>query len=205
MPDQGQGILTATQREYLREEADVEPGSSHERAIRSRIRGRLNNAIYDLALMQATLEPRDIERAFTYENDRQEYVLGHLQGDFEEHGGPTQLFEHIVLAHALLFDGTALASQYADEEIGHTEEDTEELISMFARFVEEAVTAMFLQRGVTVNDVNAEIGVELGPNVSDVDPENLSYLTEPALVQLLDQGVIEPEEFGSEIKQRLES
>lgn len=203
MPDDNQGILTATQRAYLRGESAIEPNSSHERAIRSRIRNRLYNSIFDLALLQTTLEPRDIEQAF---EDNNGPVANHRASLQTEPKKPLKEWRHI-LNHigrvlALIFDGTARVSRYRDFQIGNEDDDTDEIIKMIASFVEDGVTKMFLQRGVTVNDVTVQIGVELGPRLSNVSTDDLSALSETQLKQLLETGTISPEEYGLEIKRR---
>lgn len=203
MPDDSQGILTETQRTYLRDESTIEPDSSHERAIRSRIRNRLYNSIFDLALLQATLEPRDVKQAFEDDNGP---VANHIASLQKEPATSVEEWQHIFnqigSVLALIFDGTARASRYRDFQIGDEDDDTDEIIEMFTSLVEEGVTKMFLQRGVTVKDVTVQIGVELGPQIADVSTNDLSTLSETQLKQLLETETIGPEEYGLEIKRR---
>jgi len=53
------GILTKEQRKYLRGESEIEEKSNTERAMRTRIRDRFQGALYDLELLNASLEQRD--------------------------------------------------------------------------------------------------------------------------------------------------
>lgn len=201
MPDDTQGILTGTQRAYLRGESQIERGSSHERAIRSRIRTRLYNSIFDLALLQASLEPRDIEQAFKKNDGSFQAATPRTTRGESEKDHP-RIFNQFGKVLGLFFDGTARASKYRDSDIGYDEVDTEEIIEMFEDIVEDGVTKMFLRRGVTVNDVFVNIGVELGPRLTDVSTDDLSNFSEHELKQLLETGTISPEKYGTEIMQR---
>lgn len=58
----GPGMLTKAQREYLYGDSDIEEGTQRERTTRARIRKRLTNGIHDLALALLNLEGRDIEQ-----------------------------------------------------------------------------------------------------------------------------------------------
>lgn len=62
--DRDRGILTETDRKFLRGESDIEPQSHGERRARARIRKRLRNAIYDLSLLFVHLEERDRKQVF---------------------------------------------------------------------------------------------------------------------------------------------
>lgn len=62
--DRGRGILTKSDRKFLRGESDIEPQSHGERRARARIRERLRNAIYDLSLLFVHLEERDRKQVF---------------------------------------------------------------------------------------------------------------------------------------------
>ena len=53
------GILTQSDREYLRGESDLEPKSHGERVARERIRKRIANSIIDLEVVGSHLQRRD--------------------------------------------------------------------------------------------------------------------------------------------------
>lgn len=64
--DRDRGILTPADRAFLRGETRLRSEQSAYDA-RYRIRSRLRNAVYDLALLFEQLEPRDRERVFAEE------------------------------------------------------------------------------------------------------------------------------------------
>lgn len=59
MRKQESSLLTEAQREYLRGDAEIEPGSAHERAMRSRIRKRLAKGFLDFRLVFDYLSEHD--------------------------------------------------------------------------------------------------------------------------------------------------
>ena len=69
--DRPRGVLTPIDREYLRGVSAVEPGSSHERNVRGRIRERSKNGLLDGDLLFARLESRDRQRIFESADDLQ--------------------------------------------------------------------------------------------------------------------------------------
>jgi hypothetical protein len=56
-----QAALTQLEREYLKGESDIEPGTQQARNTRSRIRGRMVRAVLDFALAKQHLARRDID------------------------------------------------------------------------------------------------------------------------------------------------
>jgi len=63
-PSRPRGLLNERERQYLLGQADIEPRSQTERDIRATIRTRLQQALYDFALLYDHLEDRDIAQVF---------------------------------------------------------------------------------------------------------------------------------------------
>lgn len=59
----GSGILTGDQRQYLRGQSEIEPGSSRERNMRRRIRQRVRNAVLDFGILNRHLDQEDLAQA----------------------------------------------------------------------------------------------------------------------------------------------
>ena len=68
-PTRPRGLLNERERRYLLGVADIEPKSQTERDIRATIRTRLRHAIYDLSLLFARLEGRDLDQVFNPRGD----------------------------------------------------------------------------------------------------------------------------------------
>lgn len=173
--DRDTALLTKKQREYLRGESDIEPSSSYERAMRSRIRDRLYNSIWDLDIIWGSLEPRDIEHTF----DRGE------------------VFNDAGSAFAVLFDGLSRASRYEEIHPGEESslEDFDDTIDMFSHYVEQAMEAVYVRRGFNVKNVDVDIDIEFGEDLSKITDRDFDELSREELYDLVRAGEISLEEF----------
>jgi hypothetical protein len=63
-PERGRGVINQRQRNYLIDEAHIEPGSQAERSIRQSIRDNLRNALLDMVILERNLEERDRRQVF---------------------------------------------------------------------------------------------------------------------------------------------
>jgi hypothetical protein len=169
-------LLTVKQREYLRGESEIEEKSAQERSVRSRIRKRLIQTISDLSLLQTTLEPRDVEKAFdTFD-----------------------LFNWVSDALALIFDGLARASTRPSG----TNADDEETIEMFEHFVEGSMERLYISRGVEVDNVEVTIDITFGRNIEEIADRDLVDIPFDDLTLLLESGKIGHKEYLSAVQQR---
>jgi hypothetical protein len=64
MVERDRGILTKRDREYILGEKDVEPGSSHDRVIKSAIRNRVKESLLDFGLLLEYLDETEYEKIF---------------------------------------------------------------------------------------------------------------------------------------------
>lgn len=77
--DRDRGFLTEADRRYLHGESDLDHQSHGERRARERIRNRLLNALYDMAIVFESLEDRDRDQVFKkvgFETPREDSLFG---------------------------------------------------------------------------------------------------------------------------------
>jgi|APHM01.1.fsa_nt_gi hypothetical protein len=180
-------LLSSSQRAYLAsgEDSGIDEKSARERTVRSRIRKRLRRSIFDLGLLHATAESRDIRKAF-------------------DNG---EIFNSTTSAIALIFDGLARAAGSSSDMSSSGEESTAEhvdrkSIRMFEEYVEGGVEALYLQRGIELEDINVSIDIDLGREIDEIYAEELSQLDVDELTMLLQTGRITQEEYLSELTSR---
>jgi hypothetical protein len=174
-------LLTPAQRKYLRGNSDIEKKSSHERAVRARIRNRVRNSVFDLALLHNTIEDRDLKKAFTDDNS------GKTLGDW------LHVLNHVSDSLALVFDGTALTSKYDYTATG--EPPSDEILAMLSDFIEPALESVYVKRGENVKQVDVDIDIEFGDSLSNISNEKLTSLSEETLHQLVQSGEISREQW----------
>lgn len=172
------GILTEKQRKFLYDAADVEPGSAHERTVRSRIRERLRNGIWDLALVTRELEDRDIKQVATDENL-----------DLNDIGPAIGLLARIYF----------LAAGFSA--------DSDEDVEKYTEWLEEATSGAaggpFVEEGHFVEDVSVDIEIELSDDAMS-EIEQYDALPRKKLLQMSIAGEISHEDFINEMMRREE-
>lgn len=164
-------LLTPGQRAYLWGSSDIDSGSANERATRARIRNRLTQGIWDLAILQENLEARDVEQAFDSVD-----------------------FNDIAPAMALMLDGTTRVSEYEHPSSDEQSSD-DDIKNMFEQFYTNALRGMYINRGIVVERITVDIDIELGSNFDEVANDDLSELPKEQLAQLLGAGEINSDEF----------
>jgi hypothetical protein len=100
--NRGRGIINERQRNYLREESDIESGSQAERSIRQSIRDNLRNALLDMVVLNRHLEDRDRRQVFD------SFDANRYDDDTVDHPGTD--YEHEVALGellALIYQGVA--------------------------------------------------------------------------------------------------
>ncbi|WP_430639366.1 hypothetical protein [Haloferax volcanii] len=171
-PDRERGILTTTDRQYLLNEADIEPGTQAERDTRQRIRNRAYSALLDFELLLQHLEPRDRRQIFEQRTEK---------GTEREWA----VLESVDAAIAFLFLGMG--------DIG--QEDRE-----FAKHVENGIRRAYAERDVVLEEVDCEIHTREGEPHSNLDERALSDVPMAELQQLLTAKKITPQEFADAVK-----
>jgi hypothetical protein len=189
--DRGSAALTPAQREYLRGESDIENNSSRERAIRARLRERLRYSILDLALVQNSIEPDDLEGAF----EDPELTEDNYQNIIH-------IFNQAASVFALMFDGLSRNSKYAHATTSDTEVD-ERMIEMFESYVSDGLEKMYNKRGLNVEGIDVAIEVDLGDSLTELAEHDLSTLSRDELDQLLYAGEITFDEYTNALEQVL--
>ena len=164
-------LLTPGQRDYLRGESDIEPGSANERAVRNRIRNRLRQSISDLAIINEHLEPRDLEQAFDL----------------------IDLIDFSVPISLLLDIYSRVKLDQVDENRGTVPSD--EAIDGFEAIYAGALRDLYIKRGYAVEEISVDIDVELGENIDEVAETELSQLPNRQIIQLFEAGEIDRYEF----------
>lgn len=174
--DRETALLTPAQRKYLHGDSDIKKKSSHERAVRSRIRNRVRNGVFDLALLHHYIETRDLKMAFDDDNS----------------GKPPEEMRHILnntsSAIALIFDGVILSSGYEYTPVGESPDN--DIHTMLSEFIETAIENIYVNRGENVEDVNVTIDTEFGTPLSETPTDDLTSLSGETLDRLFRAGEI---------------
>ena len=177
-PEMGPGVLSETQRKYIDGFSDVEPGSAHERTVRSRIRERMINGVRDFRWLALKLEDRDIKQAA--ENPS-------IHGDTI---GP-----EIGRALELL-----LRLKYYSEDEGT---ESTEFIEWMESNLMSAIGQVYVKDGRFVENVEVDISVTLGDEMSESD--DLGSLSMVELAQMNNSGELSDRRFMEELMKRDET
>lgn len=176
MFDIGPGLLTEKQRKYLHDATDIEPGSAHERTVRSRIRERICNGIWDLAMISRQAEDRDIEQ-----------VAADQSVDLND----------ISPAIGLLARVYFLAPGFSPD----SREDIEEYSEGLEQLVSGAAGGPIVDEGYFVESVDVDIEINLSDDTMS-DVEQYDVLTQAQLTQMALAGEIRHEELIEEVMKR---
>lgn len=156
LDDRPRGILSQADREYLRNPDEYSKQAGYER--RRAIIERVQEALHDMPLLVSELDEDSRAEAFEDEADGTPHTLSALSSAF-----------------ALFYLG-----------ITDTVEPTELAKDAFEDITESGVRKAYLQRGVSVEEVEVEVSVTRGERVDDLrEKEELSY---PEVNQLLEAG-----------------
>lgn len=181
------GILNTRQRQYLRrrgtDEAEIEPKSEQERAIRQSIRGHIRNTWLDFPLLVDRLEKRDRGRHLFPEVDTEV-----LQSEWA-----TQSTYEISVATKAAFAFFIINDPTIDEVDGQHLTDT----------LENAIKQAALKQGRTVENVTVEIDVDYGEDVDDLT-HDLMALSNDQLRQLHMAGELSQEDYYTIMTTRLD-
>jgi hypothetical protein len=193
IPDEP-AVLTKKQREYLLGASDIEERSPRERALRARIRERINRSLYDLALLHGTIEGRDIERAF----DPVE-VMNEIKYDPDtgENTPITEISPESLHSLAAMFGGFSRAV-VADDRVPFVGDmDDEILIDALEQWVELAITMMYQKQGMGVSEIDTSIDIRFEPPIEELTKRLPDEITIPQYERLLQAGEITQDEFYS--------
>jgi hypothetical protein len=168
-------LLTPKQRSYLRDESEIEPRSPEERSIRNRIRNRLLRGLYDLDLLSSNIQNRDLTKVFD----------------------SPDLLNSIKDVFSLVFDG--LSSSIYDEQ--EHEEPSDEVLDMYADFVEGGIEQLYRRRGFDVKEVEVSIEIEFGESTEKLKQQSPADLSISELTLLLQNDEISREEFTEILEQ----
>lgn len=162
------GILTQSDREYLRGERELTEGAEYN--TRRRIYRRLRSGVLDATLIFQRLPEGDIRKAFRVADD---------QGV-----GPSSIATARTNLLALLhLSGCLIEGQDVGTE-------------GFGRQLEKGIERSFGRQGREVKRVSVTIDVEIGDDIEDLSPADLAQRFPIArLREMLVAGVISDEEF----------
>jgi hypothetical protein len=210
----GPGMLTETQRDYLKGELDIESGSQRERTIRSRIRERVYNSLGDLLTLRHNLESRDIEQIS--ERIESDPDLNRNEHEYEE-----SLYANIIpfilniYYHNLpyLRDGYSeqdMASRMPDYLLTHMRSNhnlqTEQgqadyLMQIFDNCIGISLMHFFTDIGYDV-EIYSELTVEIDEKLDSLAENDLKTLDDQTIKKLYYTDKITQEEFYSEAERR---
>jgi len=184
-------ILTSGQREYLRGEREP----AQERTMRTRIRSRLRQSLYDLELILDSIE------ADRFSSDEFELIVENTN---HEKSVPIWTLPAVLFLFTKSTD-ISVAETGAITGDG-TASTMDRRCAFFDRGVETGVQEA-IQRdtsGRVIRTVESSLTVELGPNMSDLQDMDLATLPRAWLDQLLKDGVIDDDTFVEAVKDRFE-
>ena len=179
--DKPGAVLTPNQRQFLRgERDDIEPGSSYERTVRSRIRERLRVAMSDYSLLLAETDEEWLEEAFSlFEHEK-----AHLDG----------------LAAGLI-DGTAF--MFAANVAAYQKSVTDP--QSYSDLTGEAVARACRHADIAVDEVWVDIEIEGARPLDEFVDENLEDMPLTALRQRYLAGAISEEEIDEALRAKYDS
>lgn len=168
MSDEISALLTQGQREYLKGESDIEPGTSRERAIRARIRKRLVRSVEDLALIHDHVEQRDIEKAFS---------------DFDTH-------KYDIPASSLLLQGSLLIGA-SDGFVDPHQPTRESNIRITESIMKWILQEYYIRHEKRIKDIDIDINIEFGEDLEELNIEDVKKLSLHELTSLVRNGKVD--------------
>jgi hypothetical protein len=171
-------ILTPAQRELLLGTASV-PNRASERAMKARIRDRVQSAILDFPIVLNHLDRSDIEAVF------EEPVEVELGATFP-------IRNSIPYAIGLFYLSVVEAEKKGSQPEGWR----------FSHTVESGLEMALNQAGVSVEDITVDIDIERGTELEELSTSDLSEQPRRVLQQLLFAGEITDEEFVAAFQNR---
>jgi hypothetical protein len=191
-PLEESAALTEKQRRFLIDQGDIEEKSAKERALRARLRNRLDRSITDFALLHTTMEGRDLESAFE----------DHLFDVVSKSDS-----RNIKTIHQIQFGtmGTgALGMMYraftrlaaSNEELDIIDDITDEQMSyLIGKWTESALQNMYSVENEGVENIEVSIELSFEPSIEELlkrEPDNISI---PQYERLLQAGEITQDQF----------
>lgn len=165
-------LLTPTNREYLRGEKELDGAA--ERALRSRIRKRIQAGLRDFSIILDRLADDDLDKVFSE--------------SVETRGGSQMpISDTISRVIAVLY----LGLPRGDDDPRKPDDDP--VATVIATGIERALT----RRGGAVASVSVEVDVELRDDLSEIAEKDLTELSTDVLEQLLFADEITPTEFAN--------
>lgn len=196
--DQPASVLTPRQRRYLLEGAPDDMTPAAERAMRSRIRGRLRAGMADFDLVLNHLTPKDIQTALerrTYPKRGEREQGTPLSPEFQKE---VQLENGMAAVIGLIF----LASlERTGKEDGGDLTRTNFLRGRIKKGIRLALNAL----DVSVQQVIVDLVIELGREYSelaDLEPPELAKYSETELLQARLDDAITNEQFMAAMNEK---
>lgn len=173
------GVINQRQREYLREESDIEDQTPAERDIRQSIRENLHNAILDMPLLLSGMEERDRKQALTLAGEWQSEDRQSLEASFWDMIGMIYLF------HLDAYDDAMVSPN-----------------ALFEEAIEQGVTKALNRLGRGVASVEITVDIEYGERFDELDKDDLVKYSESELRQALNADEINPKEYADAINDK---
>jgi hypothetical protein len=188
--DRPAATLTNAQRAYLRGEKDYKP--SVENDIRSRIRHRISASIHDLGLIADAAAQGDLDVAESIGSDS---------------GAPVWALPAILFlwTNSNKMAGLDLFSDEWDPE-PEAQTDLNRRTEMFDTQTRRGIQTVLKADppGQTITELNNELTIELGPDLTDVAEEDLPSLPRTHLDELLRKEEIDEETYAKAVKKRFD-
>lgn len=173
-------VLTPKQRDYLNAPIEDNPDAA-ERAMRSRIRERIEASFQDYLLLTATYPDDELEKIFSDELPPQEAVIAFLYAAQPENG---MIAEDAIEGESS--EGVDRQGRWLESKV--------------SRGIERSIA---LREGVDA-DVECSIAIERTEDLEELAKGDLSELPRDKLDRLLVTKTISREEYGKANEQRLE-
>ena len=199
--DMGPGMLTDTQRDYLRGDLDVKSGSQRERTIRSRIRKRVTNSISDLLLLDRNIEERDLSQ-ISKDFDPNHIQTGKLVGFF------LRCFHYITpylnqSSDKNDFENTSMGGLDSKGRYAETDqEQSDELVSLFEMSISKSLSEVYRNAGYDAAEISVDIDIIIGQKLDSLAEQDPQSWSVGQLFKLHHSNKIENEVFYSEVERR---
>jgi hypothetical protein len=174
-------VLTTAQREYLLGQRALEGGG--ERAVKRRIRQRIEYALVDLLLLADVCPDKELEK---------------VRPDTGERTLPTQALAAFL--YRMQPENAGIAEDFIESQ---TPSDRDRRAAWVESDVSRGIESMIQKWEGVDADVETSITVERGEDLETLADRNLSELSRDQLDTLLYTGEIGTKEYGEAIKDQL--
>jgi len=200
----GPGMLTNTQRQYLVGDLDVESGSQRERTIRSRIRDRVANTIFDLIIFHRHGEKRDIEQVSKKANLGTSEAGGIIGLFLRFNANISPFLKNNDIDSDSNIKPDPFVNQTAPNELGleTDQEEAEELLDLIENIINRSINQTYRAQGHDIENLSVDMEITLGDDLDSLAEQDLESLDERSLMLLYQENKISKDEFYSEAARR---